>query len=165
MKCLFSSIGMGFSWALLASLSSCSKQAVERTDVVARVGGVALTKDQLAQGLAQRAAQSPVPVLPQEWVDEWVEREVLVQKAQQAGLLEDAEVMERLRDVLIARFKERQIDPLMDDVAVSDEEIQVAYEARKESFMIPERVRLAMLFQVVHPDASGEESKQARQRL
>jgi peptidyl-prolyl cis-trans isomerase C len=165
MKPSISSLRMSLSWALLVFLSHCSKQSVERADVVARVGEVELTTEEMAQGLAKRAAQSPVPVKAREWLDEWVEREVLVQKATQAGLLEDAEVRERLRDVLIARFKELQIDPLLEAIDISDEEMLAAYEARKERFKIPERIRLAVLFQAVHPEAGDEEAKQARQRL
>jgi peptidyl-prolyl cis-trans isomerase C len=144
--------------ALVAALACCSRP--ESEDVLARVGDAKITAPEFNRLLQARQALSPVPVKAEALLNEWVEREVLVQNALQEGLQDDSEVHELIRDVLIAKYRERHLDSKIEQSAViSEEELRQAYEEEKPKLITPERVRLALLHLTV-PDGEAEQTQQ-----
>jgi len=149
--------------ALVALAAGCSKQEdVPKAVVVAKVGDTVITKVEFDHRLRERQARSPVPVDPAELLQEMVDREILVQNARKAGLQNDLEVQERVKDVLIAKLKEMRLSAALAEVTVSEAELQAAYDKDKQQFVKPEAVHLAMLH------LAGETEEQlgeARRRL
>lgn len=135
----------------LLGLVGCGKGRTE-ADIVAKVGDTEITVDQFSKQLASLQRTSPVPVDPRLLLDEMVSREVMVQAAKKAGLLDDPEVTKSLADVLISTLKARKLDAALAAVSVSDEELRAAYERDQARFTSPERVRFAVLFIAAAPD-------------
>jgi peptidyl-prolyl cis-trans isomerase C len=130
---------------LLVVGGACSRE--EQVDALARVGEVVITSKDFNLELESRQGRSPVPVNPQALLEEMVEREVLVQNAVKEGLNDDPEVRELVRDVLIAKYRERRLDKQLEKASeVSSDELSEAYKKEKASLLKPERARLAVLF-------------------
>jgi peptidyl-prolyl cis-trans isomerase C len=149
--------------AALALLAGCSPEPSEQ--VLARVGDTEITAQDFTRHLQERQRHSPVPVDTKVLLQELVDREVMVQNAVKDGLRDDPEIQEMIRDVLISQLKERQLAPLLAAAAVSEEEVKARYELDKQKLTVPERVKLAMLFINVLPDAKEEAKLEARRRL
>lgn len=149
----------------LMVLAGCSRQAPETGTVLARVGVVALSGQDFDRLLKERASPDGAGVDPKAVLQEWVDREVLVQNAVKAGVKEDPKVQEMIRDVLISEYKQRQLVPRLEAVEVTDEELKAAYEAEKSQLITPERVRLAILFLSSAFRAEEEAVLEPRRRL
>ncbi len=156
-------IGPAGTSALLAALllSGCKKPMPN--DVLARVGDREIRVEEFAAEMRTRQDASPVPVDPQGLLDELVEREVFVQAARKAGFQNDREVQDLIRDVLVAKLKERTLTPQLEAATVSEAEVKAAYEASRAEFTTPERVHLAVLF--LQAPADSDQAASVRQRL
>ncbi|MEN3941667.1 peptidyl-prolyl cis-trans isomerase [Prosthecobacter sp. SYSU 5D2] len=151
----------------LVVLTGCSRQAHEEGAVLARVGDVSLSDGDFKQllQLQERIRPNETEADPKAVLQEWVDREVLVQNAVKAGVREDPKVQEMIRDLLIAEYKQRQLVPELEAVTVTEEEIKAAYEEQQNQFIMPERVRLAILFLSSSSRAEGEDALAPRRRL
>lgn len=149
----------------LMVLAGCSKQAPEKGLVLAQVGDVSLSDEDFKKLLQERSGPNETPADPEEVLQEWVDREVLVQNAVKAGVKEDPKVQELIRDLLIAEYKQRQLVPKLEAVEVTDEEVGAAYEEEKNQLITPERVRLAILFLSSAFRAEEEAALAPRKRL
>lgn len=157
------SISVAGRGALLVGLllAGCKKPAPE--DVLARVGSREIRVEEFAAHLRARQGNSPVPLDSKQLLNELVDREIFVQQARKAGLESDREVQEQIRDILIAKLKERTLTPELAAATVSDAEISKSYESRRAEFTRPERAHLAVLF--LPSPAEGSQAAAARQRL
>jgi hypothetical protein len=138
--------------AALVILVGCSKQAPEpeKGGVVARVNNVSLSEHEFKRLLQERSTTGESPANPEAVLQEWVDREVLVQNALKAGIKEDPKVQEQIRDLLIAEYKQRQLVPQFEAVTVTEEEVKTTYEEEKNQHITPERVRLARVQASAH---------------
>ncbi len=155
-------VAAGTASALLA-ITGCSRQ--DDGEVLAVVGDKTITMEEFVRHLDVSRARSSVPVDAEELLRELVEREVLAQNAVNAGLMDDPEVREQMRDVLIAKFKERQLTPQLEEVEVSEEEVEAAYEKEQTGLTRPEQVRLAILYASSAPGEKRDGDDEARLRL
>ncbi len=142
-----------------ALLSGCKKPVPH--DVIARVGDREIRVEEFAAELRERQGASPVKLDPRRLLDESVEREIFVQTARHSGLESDREIRELIRDILVAKLKERVLTPQLEAATVSDAEVAAAYEKSRVEFTTPERVHLAVLFQ----EAPAGADAVGRQRL
>lgn len=156
--------------ALMLGLAGCGGDAPpEATQPsvppLARVGDRILDEAGFESELARwRAARRPV-TNAEEVVREWVERESLLQRAVAMGLAEDPAVRRDLDQLLVQRLLERELQPGLDALEVSPEEVKAEYDREVARFTQPARVRLAMVFQE-SPRRSSEDSRaEARSRL
>lgn len=80
-------------------------------------------------------------------LEKLIERAVLVENAETAGLGRDPVVAEGIESLLIARLKERELMPRLAEVAVTDEEARAFYEEERTTrFRHGIRVRTAVLW-------------------
>lgn len=149
--------------ALLAAvlISGCKKPLPN--DVLARVGDREIRIEEFRETLRARQEGSPVPADPKAVLDLLIDHEILVQSARKAGLEKDREIQEQIRDVLVAKLKERKLTPQFEAAAISDVEVNAAYESSRTQFTTPERVHLAALF--LQAPADGDDAAAVRQRL
>ena len=76
-----------------------------------------------------------------------IERSALVQKAQAAGIDRDPQIVESIESLLIARLKEKELQPKIEAISVSEQEALAFYNAHKdERYAEPERVHAAVLW-------------------
>ena len=149
--------------AALVFSAGCSKKSPP-SDVLAHVGDRDLTVADFKAEYERRAAnRQPLPdraVL----LEQMVTRETLLQSAQSAGLDKDAEVRRACEDVVIAKLKATQLEPQIDAVKISPEEIQSAYEKEISRYTQPAKVQLAFVFIAVDAKADTNQVAAAAAR-
>jgi hypothetical protein len=89
----------------------------------ATVGETTISVSELQAEIDQRKARGQRPE-PEKILDELILREALVARARQLGLHEDSEVIRAYKNLLIARLKERELEPQLRQIEVSDIQIQ-----------------------------------------
>ena len=102
-------------------------------DVAARVGEVKLTGADIEARVPVQLARQVAPQDRRRIVERWVEEELLYQEALRRKIDQDPEVSSRVsravRELVIAELLEQDF---RSDAEISDDEIQVYYEAQQE---------------------------------
>ena len=131
--------------ALLAGLGSgCGKKS--EPNVLARVGEQVITVDDFKAEMQRRKAAARRLPDRQTLLAEMIARAALVERARSAGLEHAPDVRRTFEDVLIAKLKESELQPKLDAVKVTPEEIRAAYEAESARFTRPAKAHLAIVF-------------------
>ena len=113
-------------------------------DIVAIVDGKPLARSALEAELA-RLSRHGRPADPQKVLEDLIQRERLVARAVRLGLEQDPEVQRAFQTILITRLKERELEPKIRSLDISDEDVQVAKQTfNKRKALLPQ-VRLAAL--------------------
>lgn len=122
-----------FLFLLLASVS-CSKQEKEPKEI-ARVGGTILNEEELSSALNDYQYRAKVR---EEFITNWIEQEVLYQKAVDEGITEDKEynsIIERSKKELAAALLIKKVlDENIQEPALDD--LKNFYEKYKEDFRL-----------------------------
>jgi len=122
------SVGLG-----LLSVT-CGKER-HNTPVVARVGDATLTVEQVQNRVAPGSGEEETAAQRREFVDKWIEQQLVYQEALSQGLDENARVQQLLdearQDVLVASFLNRQFET---QVEVSEFEITEYFTAHAHEF-------------------------------
>lgn len=154
--------------AAVCLVSQCEKPAPAAAatgKALATVAGQAISeKDLLQEAEWRRSNNQAVPAAP-ELLKEMAHRLALVEKAKQSGVADDPETQRRIQSVIIASLREKQLDAELAKVAVTDEEVAKAYEAKREEFTRAGLGRFAILFQVADAKASDARKAEAKKRL
>lgn len=151
-------------------VSQCEKPAPATAagasgPALATVAGQAITeKDLLQEAEWRRSNNQAVPPAP-ELLQEMVNRLALVEKAKRDGVADDPATQRRIQSVIVASLRAKQFDAELAKVAVSDEEIAKAYEARRAEFTRPGLDRFAILFQAADAKASDARKAEAKKKL
>jgi len=151
-------------WALLALLTvvaavGCGKKepAIEAPAPLASVNGVAITEEDFSFEV-QRRVESGRPLGDaQSILKELIERQVMLQKAESSGVLDEPQVKRELENRQMGQWLDRSLQVERDAVRVSDEELRDHYASSQNEYTRPEMVRLAILFRRVNtldPDES-----------
>jgi hypothetical protein len=132
---LINQISLGFvSCLILFSMLGCSKQEKQET-YVAKVDNSVLTEEQLNSALADDENKSKFRA---EFINDWIETEVLFKEAEREGLLKEERfnsLLERSKKHLAASlFIEKVLEA--SKVEVSDEEINSYFESNKNDFKL-----------------------------
>lgn len=131
-----------------ALFTGCGKQA-ERisTDTLATVDGRAITEETFRYWWERKGMSKDDAAVRERLLDELIEREATVARAEAAGLADDPELREQVRSLLIARMREQELQPKLATVQISEQELQEQYQANKDTrFAVPERVQVAVLW-------------------
>lgn len=135
------------------------------SEPLAVVAGRPITAEDLVREAGWRQANRQAVPEAGELLEEMVRRESLLELARQSGLADEPEVRRRIESLLIARLRERDLEPAVAGVTVDDEEVRASYEQRKEEFTRKGLDRFAVLFQAVSPKSSDARRAEARERL
>jgi peptidyl-prolyl cis-trans isomerase C len=154
------------SLASLLLLAGCGRQTTSKTsvDIVATVDGKPILRATLEAELA-RMTRSGRTADPGQVLDELIQRERLVARAVRLGLEQDPQVQRSFQTVLITRLKERELEPKLRSLDISDEDIQAAKQTLNKRKVLLPQVRLAALRLQVNPKASAVKRKEAEARL
>ena len=145
----------------LGLLAACGREeaaAPRDGTVAARVGDAVLTEGELADAL-----QLSVPGLDslsarRQIVEQWVQRQLVVQEARAQGLDADPDVQRQLRDsesaVLQAAFLDRYFET--DAALPTDAEIQGYYESNLDRLTLPEPYVRVQLIRTQTADAAAQ---------
>ena len=128
---------MRFPLTLLAVLViwGCASET-RQAPIVARVGGVTLTVNDLKDLLPAHLIGTEAEEDRRHFVEKWVEQQLLYQEALDRGTAENARVGQLLerarRDLLVAWFLDEEFDD--EDVEVDDVEVQTYHDAHRGEF-------------------------------
>ena len=113
---------------------TCGKER-HNTSVVARVGDATLTVEQVQNRVAPGLGEEETAAQRREFVDKWIEQQLVYQEALSQGLDENARVQQLLdearQDVLVASFLNRQFET---QVEISEFEITEYFTAHAHEF-------------------------------
>lgn len=121
-------------------------------EVVATVGPVAFTTEELERRLAEESTfvlrQVRDPAQLRAWVEKVVRNEAIAQRAWQDGLQNDPKVRKAFQQLLIRAYAERAMAS-SGSLEPNDKELLEAYEARRAEFDQPAKVRLSQIVRYV----------------
>jgi parvulin-like peptidyl-prolyl isomerase len=128
--------------------------------VLATVGEATITVADLEREMARRAGSRPGTFATAEsrrqLLEELVAGRLRVEAARAAGYENDPEIVRALEILLAAKLEREQLEPLLAELAVSDEEIDAHYRSAPELYTTPEQVRVALIRIDVPAQASEE---------
>lgn len=130
--------------AILTLAAGCKKKAA--SEVLARVGDQTITVHDFQAELQRRIANRQTIPDRQKLLEEMITRATLVQRARVAGLENAADVRRTFEDVLIAKLKESELEPKLDEAKVSSDEIKADYEREIGHFTQPAKAHLAIVY-------------------
>jgi len=124
-----------------------SRLSAETSPVVAEVGGRTITHaDFEAEAERRRAAGQPV-ASAQALLDEMIEREAMLVKAEASGIAQSEDFRRDSESRLLSQWVASTLAKTRDNVKVTDEELKKAYEERKDSALTSAALtRLAILY-------------------
>jgi len=157
-------------WAALVCagiLAGCSKPAPTPDDLLATVGGSEIRMGDFEQELVLQSRRGGTPPSYAAVLEEMIHRQALVNQAMVHGLHEDPELRRAWQNLLIAAFKERELEPRLEQIQVDAREVEnLAAQARATAAANPIiQSRVALLFQPVHRSMSEARQAEARTRL
>ncbi len=115
------------------------------SDVVATVGETVIRSGDLQAELDRRSIRGQRPE-PAKVLDEMILREALVVRARQLDLHKDPDLIRGWKNLLIAKLKERELEPRLNNLDATAEERKGQIVANPQP-----QVRLAILRQTIHP--------------
>jgi len=131
--------------AMLVFASGC-KQKPDEPGALAEVGGEQITRGDLLYEMKRHPLATPATDRQAAAMEELLRRKRMVAAARQHGLAERPEVRRAIDGILIKLLIEQELQPQLDEIAVSDNEVAEAYEATREKFAEPASKTLAILF-------------------
>jgi parvulin-like peptidyl-prolyl isomerase len=135
-----------------ALLAGCSRDAAPAPDahVVAEVGGRTITRADFETEAAHRAASGRPAVSARELLDELIERQAMLVKAEASGIATNEAFRRETESRLLSQWVASTVAKKRDGVKVTDDELKRAYEERKDSVLTSAALtRLAILYRKV----------------
>lgn len=134
-------------------------------DLIATVGNREIRVKQFKEEAARRGGLRPEGLDRRKLLEELIDYEAMLVKAFEAGLDKDPEVIRAYHNLLVGKLRTRQLEPRIENVAISDEEIKAQYETHIDRYTRPARSRIAILYFETHPTMSPEKRESIRARL
>lgn len=133
-------INAGFAAFVLTVLTACGNDpSGEQGRAIARVGEEYLYEGDLRGLVQSAAAQEDSAGLVERYVDLWIKRKLLLEKARQEIDIDEAELARRVEEykfqLVIYDYERSYIERNL-DTAVSREDIYNYYEANKDNFVL-----------------------------
>ncbi|MDZ7346383.1 MAG: peptidyl-prolyl cis-trans isomerase [candidate division KSB1 bacterium] len=173
---------------LVAVFFSCGKGSGKSSSpIVAEVGDVKFTMAELKEALPQPEGVEISEVQAQNYLQRWLDKEIIYQQALEEGFTKDPEVRKKLREIerdyVFALYIRKNID---EKVTVSETELRTYYDSKGGEFIRPEnyydlqiiftqssanadeafqRLKSGESFGIVAKELSEHESKNAEGRV
>ncbi len=127
---------------LALALGACGDAPADAGDgaVVARVGAAALTEADLADALGDAPAGLDTVAAREQLVEQWVQRELLVQEARRRGLDGDPAVARRVAEAERSTLEQVALESFFDRTPAgpSDADLQAYYDRHRDALALRE---------------------------
>ena len=133
--------------------------------IVAKVGGRVITAKRFSQAMVRRGGRNPASVDRDALLEEMVERETMLLQATERDLHEDRDVIRSYQNLLIGKLRSRELEPRLQETAVSEEEVKRHYDGNLAEFTKPAKARVAMLFMALHKTTSDQKREEINARM
>ena len=117
---------------------------------LAQVNGVSITEDDYAFEVRRRQDIGRPLGTPTEILQDLVQRQVMLQKAEKSEIMQDPAIRRELESRQLGQWLDRSLQVERDQVRVSDADMRAYYDERMDTFTRPEAARLAMLYRRVN---------------
>ncbi|MDD4017306.1 MAG: peptidyl-prolyl cis-trans isomerase [Kiritimatiellae bacterium] len=153
-------------WLLPAGCKPKAAPAAGPSPVVAEVGGRKITRAGFeAEAVRRRAAGRPA-ASAKELLDEMIEREAMLVKAEASGIATNETFQRDTESRLLSQWVASTLAKTRDNVKVTDEELKASYEERKDSaFTSAALTRLAILYRRLSGHAGGDAAQALEKSL
>jgi peptidyl-prolyl cis-trans isomerase C len=160
----------------LLAVAGCREQARspssvssgDETAVIARVGTRTISTEAFQKELARREQTTGKRLNTtadlETVLEEMIRFETLYVQAQAAGYERDAEMQERFRRLVVAKYQEDHGPERENEPLPKEAELEAYYQQHVEDFRQPKQVRVAMIFQKLSAKAEVEKQAEALQR-
>ena len=143
-------------------LAGC-KPKPEPKNYLAKIGTSEIHTNDFAREQERRKRMNLLVPANEMLLQEMIAREALVLKAKEAGLERDPEVVRMYEGYLIARLKEREMEPKVKAAEITDAELNAKYQADIRAYTRAAKMRIALLHMTVNTnDASAVEAARSR---
>lgn len=136
-------------------------------EFVATVGGATISRDEFAEALAKRAKSlggAPAAALKQQVLDELIREKVLLNKAREAGLDKDPELVRRWERMVVAKYESAHKPDVEKQRVPITAEVEQFYQAHASEYQRPERIRVALIQVKGSAKATEEKCMELRAR-
>lgn len=134
-------------------------------DLIAAVGNRQIRVERFKEEAARRGGIRPDGLDRRALLADLIDYETLLVKAFEAGFDKDPEVIRAYHNLLVGKMRSRELEPRIEAVAVSEDEIAAHYEAQIDRYTRPARIRAAILFFETHPTMGAEKLEAIRAKL
>ncbi len=152
--------GYGLAWYRLGPQTGTEPVAVAESDILARVGGRLITREQFERVRSLRRERNPMLYRDRSQQEgllaELVERVSLLEAAREAGLDRDPYVQEACERAVINRFVQERLETALAETALSDEEVQQYYQTHRDQFAVPPRYKPAIILLPAPPNGDAD---------
>jgi hypothetical protein len=119
--------------------------------VLASVGGQTVTEAEFRRRWQGQPPTADTDAARQQVLDELIVRAALTATARRDGLERDPEIADEIERLLVARLREKRLQPQLDALSVPEDVLKAYYEQhRKTRFLEAERIRVAVLWFDTH---------------
>ena len=136
---------------------------------LATVGGETITVADFEREMAKHGGRNPGLYATAEQrralLDEMVRQRAVVAAARASGADRDPEFVAAVDRLLVAQYLRSELDPRVNAVEATPEEVAAYYAAHEKELSTPARVRVGWIFVEVSPKAGPEAVAKARQRI
>lgn len=143
--------------------------ATKAGPIVARVGGEAITADEIRQRLNETSpflrARYTTLERKKEFLDNLIKNELLAQEAQRQGLDKSPQVREQAKRAMIQELIHKQLDEKVTGADIAEPELRKYYQAHLDDYVKPERARVFHLFLPARDAKEKAEAKKKAQAL
>jgi len=123
-----------------------------------------ITIEQFKREMVWHSGQFATPEQKEDLLEKMIRSEVLYSAAQKAGYDKDPEILARQKRMVANEFRKEHLDPQIDHITITDEEVEQYYIEHQEDFKIPGMVQAAIIRISVPPGASEEKKAQLFRR-
>jgi hypothetical protein len=143
------------------ALAGCKREA--DPNVVATVGEVQIRLAELKAAAVRRTGRGTPD--PGEVLQDLIDRQALLAQARRLGLEQHPDVIRGYENLLISRLKASELSPKLEQLEVSQDEIELEHRRRPARSAATSEVRLAILCLRTHPKMSPAKTGQLHARL
>ena len=140
---------------------------VPNSPVVAVVDGRPITVADFTAEMARRGGERVFSTdeSRRALLDDMVRVSVLAANGRAHGYLDDYDVRRDIEHLLASRYRQQEIEPALEVLGVTDDEVDAYYRAHRERFTIPAAARGAIIFFGLRPNAPAEAAARVRDRV
>lgn len=134
-------------------------------DLIARVGSCEIRVPDFERELERRGGRNPASVDRDVLLEEMIQRQALIARAHKLGLHEGADYIRKCENMLIGELRQRELEPNLHTMDVTDDEARQYYDTHIEAHTTPAKRKLAMITIVVHDKMSEDKRKRCGDRI
>jgi hypothetical protein len=134
-------------------------------EVIATIGGLEITKTEFEQELRYKGKKFIDRVDKKSLLEEMISKKLFLNKAKSLALKEDAKIQRAYEYILIGEIRKRFIEAKRKEIKITKAEVKAYYQKYKESYKLPLKRKLAIVFAEKRRKNSSKEKEIIKERF